>query len=89
MALAIGGHTIKELKQSMSAAEVGVWAMYRAEYGVNQLRSIEYGSALVARTVGGGDFEDYLPRRGGVAKPAGVTPQQAMALMPGKVIRRG
>lgn len=73
----------------MSAREVDMWARYRAEYGVNQMRSIEFGSALIAQSIRGGKFEDYLPQRGVEAKPAGVTPEQAMALMPGKVIRRG
>lgn len=72
----------------MSASEVDIWAMYRAEYGVNQLRSIEFGSALVAQSIRGGQFEDYLPQRGN-PKPKTITPEQAMALMPGKVIKRG
>lgn len=89
LALAIGGRTIGELKAAMGGTEVDLWARYRAEYGVNHLRAIELGSALVARTVGGGKFEDYLPQRSQPGKPAGITPEQAMALMPGKVIRRG
>ena len=72
----------------MSASEVDIWAMYRAEYGVNQLRSIEFGSALVAQSIRGGQFEDYLPQRG-ATKPKTITPEQAMVLMPGKVIKRG
>lgn len=72
----------------MSAREVDLWAMYRAEYGLSQLRSIEFGSALVAQSIRGGEFERYLPQRG-VSKPKTVTPEMAMALMPGKVVRRG
>lgn len=89
LALALGGRTVAELKASMSAREVDTWVRYRAEYGVNQMRAIEFGSALVAQSMRGGKFEDYLPQRGTPAPPAAVTPEQAMALMPGKVIRRG
>lgn len=88
MALALGGRTIKELKANMSANEVDLWAMYRAEYGLNQLRSIEFGSALVAQSIRGGEFESYLPQRAST-QPKTVTPEMAMALMPGTVIRRG
>lgn len=66
-----------------------MWARYRAEYGVVTLRALESGTALIAQSLKGGKIEDYLPLRGQPIQPKGVTPEQAMALLPGKIIRRG
>lgn len=73
----------------MSVDEFHTWLMYRAQWGISQHRSIEFGAAVTAQAMRGGKLADYLPNRGKAAPPHGdpVTVEQAMALMPGKKMR--
>lgn len=88
LALALGGRSITEWKAAMSLDEFHTWLQYRAKWGISTIRAIELGAAVTAHTVGGGKFKDYLPNRASnAAIPEGGQVAQAMAMMPGKVMR--
>ncbi|MBH2008260.1 MAG: hypothetical protein I8H71_01035 [Xanthomonadaceae bacterium] len=63
----IGGATVAEARESVSAAELEMWRAYREQNGTLNLGlRIEVGSALVAFFANGrvGTLDDYLPKRG-------------------------
>lgn len=72
----------------MSWEEWRRWILYRRKFGVSVHRGIEHGAALVSRSIAGGKYEDYLPQRGEPVQDEPATIEQAMAIMPGTVVRR-
>ena len=72
----------------MSWEEWHRWILYRRKYGISVHRGIEHGAALISRSIAGGKYEDYLPQRGDPVPEEPATIEQAMAIMPGTVVRR-
>lgn len=83
----MGGRTINELKAAITVDEFHTWLLYRRKWGVSLLRGVENGSALVAQSMRGGKFTDYLPNREQQTPAEPVTVEQAMQLLPGKRMR--
>lgn len=72
----------------MSYDEWHRWILYRRKFGVSLHRGVEHAAALVSRSVAGGRFEDYLPQRESAQPTEPIGPEQAMAQMGGRVVRR-
>ena len=70
----------------MSWEEWHRWILYRKKRGFHS--HVEYAAALVSRSIAGGKFEDYLPQRGDPVPEEPATIEQAMAILPGVVVRR-
>lgn len=70
----------------MSWEEWHRWILYRKKHGY--YGHTERAAALVSRSIAGGKFEDYLPQRGEPVQDEPATIEQAMAIMPGTVVRR-
>ena len=72
----------------MSHDEYVRWCLYARKNGLNVNRSIERAAALIARSIAGGKFEDYLPQRGVPVPEEPATIEQAMAVLGGTIKRR-
>lgn len=73
----------------MSYEEYVRWRLYAEKYGImSTSRSLERVGALIAQSMRGGKFEDYLPQRGEIQQTEPIDHVQAMKLMGGKVVRR-
>lgn len=70
----------------MSWEEWHRWILYRKKRGFHS--HVEHAAALVSRSVAGGRFEDYLPQRESAQPTEPIGPEQAMAQMGGRVVRR-
>lgn len=70
----------------MSFEEAVRWTLYRKKKGFHA--SIENAAALVTQALKGGRFEDYLPQRESAQSTEPIGPEQAMAQMGGRVVRR-
>lgn len=86
--MALGGRTVEEWQLKMPEDEFRRWLLYRQKYGLSLMRSVEFGAAITAQSIRGGAFADYLPQRGPKPEVAPISAEQAMALMPGTVVRR-
>ena len=72
----------------MSHDEYVRLCLYARKNGLNVNRSIERAAALIARSIAGGKFEDYLPQRGVPAPEELAMIEQAMAVLGGTIKRR-
>ena len=70
----------------MSWEEWQRWILYRKKRGFYD--HVEHAAALIAVSIKGGKFEDFLPPRGEPVADEPATIEQAMAIMPGTVVRR-
>lgn len=70
----------------MSYDEWHRWILYRKKKGFHA--SLENAAALIAQALKGGRFEDYLPQRESAQSTEPIGPEQAMAQMGGRVVRR-
>lgn len=70
----------------MSYDEALRWGLFIKKRGLHS--HTEHAAALVARSIAGGKYEDYLPQRGAVQQTEPIGPEQAMAQMGGRVVRR-
>lgn len=72
----IGGCTVAQAKKAMAFDEYMMWMAYREKHGsLNLGLRVEHGAALVAWSMQGGEFERFLPQRGG---PQAISLEQAM-----------
>lgn len=88
--LALALHmTVAQLSQRMTEREFTRWAVYRARNMLPQ-RRLEYGLAMVARSMSGGTLADYLLDTGD-DKPRATPKQRAIekTLLGGSVYRLG
>jgi hypothetical protein len=81
--------TVSQLSRSMTEREFTRWAVYRARHMLPQ-RRLEYGLAMVARSMTGGTLADYLLDTGD-DKPRTTPKQRAIekTLLGGSVFRLG
>lgn len=60
IALALGGRTVSEWKEHMSQAEFNRWVAFYEQSPFDDLHRYHRPAALIARSMGGGKYEDYV-----------------------------